>query len=226
MENKSSKIHGMGSLSPNYYKKPDIQDKVFKIKESYEIDKVLEYDIDSKILIYEDRVNGWFLNFAEELTKKDNSEFVVLMICINYLEGNQQFREGKSSLNNSSETLKRALKRIFPETEEETLDYLIDRVRHGLFHDGMTRRGALLRYGLSIPFFTFTMRDGEKWLEIDPSKFLEEVRKDFAFYIEILKNKENKKERSSFENHYNERYESPKATHLTEREEVIKSPED
>ncbi len=220
MENKSSKVHGMGSLSPSYYKDPYKPDKVFKINESYEIEKVLEYDLDSKILIYEDRVNGWFLNFAEELTKKDNSEFVVLMICINYFEGNQQFREGKSSLNNSSETLKRALKRVLPEAEEEILDCLIDKVRHGLFHDGMTRRGALLRYGLGIPFFKFTMEDGEKWLEIDPSRFLEELRNDFISYIECLKNKENKKERDNFEKHYNERYEIIKSPNLTGKEEV------
>ena len=211
MEIKNLSNKGMGSLSPNYYVSPEYPNKVFTIKEEkepYEIDKILENDIETKILIYEDRVKGWFLNFARKLTKERNSEFVVLMICINYLEGNQQFREGKnSSKGESTGMLKKSLKRIFPEINEDILDKLIDKVRHGLFHDGMTRRGVLLRYGLSLPFFTFTL-DNYEWIELDPSIFLRKVQNDFEDYIARLKNKENKVERENFEKHYKERYES------------------
>lgn len=204
----TKKFSGLGSLSPNYYVSPYHQNKVFTLDEDNNIDKTLEKNIETKILIYEDRMNGWFLNFARNLTKERNSEFVVLMICISYLEGNQQFREGKtSSKGGSTKMLKKSLKRIFPEIDDNILDRLIDGVRQGLFHDGMTRAGILLRYGLNIPFFTFTANNFE-WIELDPDIFLKEVQSDFKSYIETLKNKESKLERENFEKHYNEIYES------------------
>lgn len=214
MEVRTLKGKGVGSLSPNYYVSPSIPNKVFTIKherDSYEIDKMFEDNLDTWILIYGDRTKGWFLDIAEELTRKENSEFVVLMICVNYLEGNQQFREGRTSLKGeSTEMLKKSLKRIFPETKEDTLNYFVDKIRHGLFHDGMTRKGVLLKYGLSIPFFTSVI-DNKRWIHLDPSIFLKEVQKDFENYIEILKNVNNKKERENFEKHYKERYISPES---------------
>ncbi|MCK5624211.1 hypothetical protein KAI04_00020 [Candidatus Pacearchaeota archaeon] len=208
MEDKILIVKGVGSLSPNYYKSPEFSNKIITLKsekEPYEVDKILEENIETNILIYEDRVKGWFLDFAEKLTKEKNSEFIVLMICVNYLEGNQQFREGRVSQGESTEMLERALKRIFPTTEESILKYFIDKIRHGLFHDGMTRKGALLRYGLSVPFFTFNI-DGEEWITVDPSLFLKEIKKDFESYIPILKNKDNEKERENFDKYYNEKY--------------------
>ncbi len=208
MEDKILIVKGVGSLSPNYYVSPEFSNKIITLKSEkmpYEIDKILDKNIETKILIYEDRINGWFLDFAKKLTNEANSEFLVLMICVNYLEGNQQFREGKTSQNESTKILEKALKRIFPTIEEKILNDFINKVRHGLFHDGMTRKGILLRYGLSVPFFTFN--DGEEWVMLDPSLILKEIRIDFESYINILKNEDNKKERENFEKHYNERYE-------------------
>ena len=115
METKTLSGKGIGSLSPNYYVSPAFPNKILTIKnekEPYEIDKIFENNTETKISIYEDRVKGWFLNFARELTKEKNSEFVVLMICVNYLEGNQQFREGRTSLEReSTKMLKKALKK-------------------------------------------------------------------------------------------------------------------
>ena len=211
MASKIPDKYGLGGLSPNYYvNNLEFPDKILTIKSNknlYKIDKILDNNIDTKISVYEARIKGWFLDFARKLTKETNSEFVVLMICMNYLEGNQQFREGKTSSNRgSTRMLKRALKRIFLENSKEEIDYLIDKVRHGLFHDGMTRRGALLRYGLSVPFFFFTLGN-EKWIEIEPALFLRKIEADFESYISTLKNKDNKKERENFERHYKERYE-------------------
>jgi len=205
---KDKMVYGIGSLSPHYYVSLDFPNKVITLKcekEPYEIDKVLDKNIETMILIYEDRVRGWFLDFAREWVKEKNSEFLVLMICVNYLEGNQQFREGKASKGESTKMLKKALNRIFPETQEKIIDYLLDKVRHGLFHDGMTKKGILLRYGLSIPFFSFTTTEGE-WIELDPSLFLNRIEIDFESYIQILKNKNNKKERELFDKHWKESY--------------------
>jgi len=207
MENKTIIVKGIGSLSPNYYVSLKFPGKIVTIKaekEPYEIDKVLDNNIETKILVYEDRTKGWFLDFARKMSKEKNSEFVVLMICMNYLEGNQQFREGRTSKSESEKMLKIGLKRVCPDMNEDNINYFIDKVRHGLFHDGMTRKGILLRYDLSTLFFTFN--DGEKWMTLNPSLFLREIEKDFESYINILKNKDNQKERDNFEKHYKERY--------------------
>lgn len=55
------------------------------------------YDLDTKIAIYADRVRGWFLDFGRRFTSEHNCGFIVLMIGVSYLEGNQQFRDGVSS---------------------------------------------------------------------------------------------------------------------------------
>ena len=212
MEDKTLSVESVGSISPNYYvNHSEFPNKIFTIKSEekpYEIVKILDNDIEAKISVYEDRINGWFLDFARKLTKEKNSEFIVLMICMNYLEGNQQFREGRVSKNEeSTKMLKKALERIFPEGSEETLNHFIDKVRHGLFHDGMTRKGALLKYDLGTPFFPVTFGD-EKWIYLDPSLVLKEIEIDFESYIKVLRNKDNKEERENFEKHYKERYEN------------------
>lgn len=71
--------------------------------------------LDTKILVYEDMVKTWFLEVGKYLSLKNkvklNGEefstneagFVILQIAISYIEGNQQYREGKSSFPRDSE---------------------------------------------------------------------------------------------------------------------------
>lgn len=51
-----------------------------------------------KIYIYERQVIDWFLKPATNLSryKNKNKGFIVLMICISYLEGVEQYRRGRS----------------------------------------------------------------------------------------------------------------------------------
>ena len=54
----------------------------------------LPYDLNTKILIYEDRQKTWFFEIADCLKLMNEAGFILLMIGISYLEANQQFREG------------------------------------------------------------------------------------------------------------------------------------
>ena len=67
-------------------------------------------DVQTKIKIYEDRVSGWFLEIAEKLKSDNEAGFVILSMAIAYIEGNQQFREGKMSENNSKKFFIKGLK--------------------------------------------------------------------------------------------------------------------
>ena len=55
--------------------------------------------IDDKTIIYERQVLEWFLKPAQNLIRyrNKNKGFIVLMICLSYLEGVEQYRQGRSS---------------------------------------------------------------------------------------------------------------------------------
>ncbi|MBA7664288.1 hypothetical protein ES703_72346 [subsurface metagenome] len=156
--------------------------------------KRLPYDINSKILIYEDRQKTWFFEIADCLKLMNEAGFIILMIAVSYLEANQQFREGESSNRDSMNTIGRALKRIFPELKEEWFEKIIDGARNGLFHSGITKKGVLIS---GNPKEVFTELQSN--LIINPHLFLDSIKKDYEDYIQLLKNPSNSQERINFE---------------------------
>ncbi|MGH1344680.1 MAG: hypothetical protein ACRBN8_24185 [Nannocystales bacterium] len=127
---------------------------------------------------YEDRVRGWFLRWGEHLRKHHDAGFVVLMVAVGYLEGNQQFRNGQSSKNNSTAFVVQALRRIFPWVLEAEAKAFYGRVRCGLFHDGMTKHGVEIenRHEQALTF------DDDHFV-VSPNKFLDLVVDDFDAYV-------------------------------------------
>ena len=54
------------------------------------LDSALDYNnIETKILIYEDRVKEWFLKIGVKLKQDNEAGFVILQIATSYIEGNQ-----------------------------------------------------------------------------------------------------------------------------------------
>lgn len=158
----------------------------------------LSYDIDSKILVYEDRQKTWFFNIAKKLKKDNEAGFVILMIASSYLESNQQYRTGSSSRNNSTLYIKTALKRIFPTITQREENIFVDGVRCGLFHDGITKKGVFINASQDN-IFVSNAQSGT--LIVNPHKFLDSVRSDFDDYIKLLKRKRERDEdaRTNFE---------------------------
>lgn len=60
------------------------------------------YNIDDKIKIYQRQVKEWFLERATYLLRGSNYGLIVLMVCLSYLEGVEQYRKGRSSRNHES----------------------------------------------------------------------------------------------------------------------------
>lgn len=157
-------------------------------------------NIDTKILVYEDRVKGWFLEIAGKLKTDNEAGFVILQIALSYLEGNQQYRKGENSRNNSEVFFKESLKRIFPELcIRQNIDRLLHNfyvgVRCGLFHDGMTRRFVTISGEFSD---ALSIHANE--IKINPHKFLDKITEDFDEYITELKDTSNTVLRRNFEN--------------------------
>ncbi|KAF2326626.1 hypothetical protein [Flavobacterium ginsenosidimutans] len=147
-------------------------------------------DVFDKILIYERQVKDWFLNRAENLISQENNGFIVLMICMSYLEGVEQYRRGESSNHQSRVFFISALNRIYPnQFSDINLGSLYSEARCGLFHNGMVQGKIIINYTYpeSINF------EGTMDIKINPKKMLEDIIVDFDnFLVELKENYESR----------------------------------
>lgn len=153
-------------------------------------------NLDDKIIIYERQVKGWFLNRASRLLRGKNNGFVILMIAISYIEGNEEYRTGVSSNGRSRDFFVRGMKRIFSiEGHSNQLKDFYKQVRCGLFHSGMTKNKVIITDNVNSQIIDFSENES---IKINYRKFLKTIRYDFNKYLIILKNPQNLNERSSF----------------------------
>jgi hypothetical protein len=152
------------------------------LEELSQMDKGLSpEDINNQIKFYEDRVNGWFLGIAKKLSEKENEAgFVVLSLAIAYIEGNQQYREGKLSHRKSKSFFIKGMRRIFDKENvpKRILEDFYDQVRCGLFHDAITKKNVSISGMYPDP-----VRNINGKILINPHKFLDKVIEDFNKYI-------------------------------------------
>jgi len=144
------------------------------------------YDVDAKIRIYERQVKEWFLLPAKNLIRYNNKNkgFIVLMICLSYLEGVEQYRSGRSSNRHSRAFFISAMNRLYPNMFNDfQLSDFYTEARCGLFHNGMVGGRIIInnRYNQDIEF------DGDE-IRISPSKLLKDVINDFDQYLLSLAN--------------------------------------
>lgn len=145
-------------------------------------------NINHKIEIYERQVKDWFLIPATNLTKYKNKNkgFIVLMICLSYLEGIEQYRRGQNSNGNSCRFFVSAMERLYPsEFQSHQLKDFYSEARCGLFHNGMVRGKIIINNGFqkSIEF-----NGGD--IKVSPSKFLNDITDDFERYLQELRTNE------------------------------------
>ncbi len=141
-------------------------------------------NIDNQIKFYEDRVNGWFLEIAKKLSEEDNDAgFVILSLAIAYIEGNQQYREGKLSHKNSKKFFIKGMRRIFDKENvaQNILEDFYDQVRCGLFHDAITKKNVSISGMYQNP-----VRNINGKIMINPHRFLDKIIEDFKNYIYLL----------------------------------------
>ena len=131
---------------------------------------------------YEDRVKGWFLRWGRKLQQHHDAGFVVLMVAVGYLEGNQQYRRGESSDHSSKAFVKEALQRLFEWISPAEAANFYGVVRCGLFHDGMTKHGVAIENRAEQ---ALAVTDGR--FLVSPNKFLDLVAEDFELYLEELR---------------------------------------
>jgi hypothetical protein len=163
-----------GWLDENY--NPIVKDK----RNNQDLDPNNVYH---KIIIYERQVNDWFLIPATRYTNEENDGFIVLMICMSYLEGVEQFKRGETSNGRSGIFFKSAIEHIYPgKYLPEDLGNLYAEARCGLFHDGMVRGTIIISYSFNEPFEF----ENASTIKVNPKRLLEDIKTDFQQYITQL----------------------------------------
>lgn len=165
---------------------------------------------DDLITIYERQVKNWFLNVAKEFKSQNDildSCFVKLMIAISYIEGNQSYREGRSSDRQSKAFFCRGLKRIVEQSGEYTIseaecEVLYGEIRCGLFHTGMTKDSIIISSEFEQPIQIIT-HNGIDEIGINHQLLLDLVIQDFDNYINLLRNSNEVEAREKFSRMFN-----------------------
>lgn len=154
------------------------------------------YCIDDKIYIYERQVREWFVDRAKSLILRKKNNFVVLMIAVAYIEGNEQYRRGELSDGQSKKFFRYGVQRIFGFCESDTRDInkLYAHLRCGLFHNGMSSDAVVLNRRLKNAII-FSQRET---IDINPKLFLNAVVEDFNSYLDELRDVNNTALRNNF----------------------------
>ncbi len=163
-------------------------------------------NLDDKILIYERQVKGWFLDCAKKLSdENEDNDFIVLMICMSYIEGVIQYKKGMSSHRISPDMFIKSLKDIYPNENytDNDLKRLYSESRCGLFHNGMVSSNIILKNDFSDAIEINNVgRNGSDDIKINPSKLLDDIINHFRQYIFELKNSNNSDLRNNFDTMY------------------------
>lgn len=155
-------------------------------------------DAFDKITIYERQVKKWFLAEADKLVryKNDNKGFIVLMICLSYFEGVEEYKTGQFSNHNSRAFFTRSVDRLYPgQFSQNQLGELYGQARCGLFHNGMVRGQIIIRNN-----FISSIEFENQRIKINPKKLLKDITNDFENFIALLRQDENA--RNTFSNLY------------------------
>ncbi|MFH1113455.1 MAG: hypothetical protein V1792_06000 [Pseudomonadota bacterium] len=163
----------------------------------------LPWTRDVKISIFEDKINGWMLNIAEELDAKiPHSGYAILSIVLSYFEMIVHYRDGKTEdLDElekggrpalpSAELFKEGVLWVvndmgWPQKNQDEIErfqhMLYDFMRCGLFHSGI----AYHKVWVSGHFGQVYVFRGDD-LIIDPKLLTKELKDHFDNYIGELR---------------------------------------
>ncbi len=174
-------------VSPKYYRRSD---RIYGPNTDEEVGTWLK-DVDLMVDVYEDQLSGWLFQPANLLRsgRASNAGFALLTLALSYIEGNQQFRDGRRSDENhmgdgSTGAFTRACTRIFPAkeiTKEGWADFF-DKARCGAFHWTLPKPGTLINH--EAPTAVAIERGA---FEVNPERLLDAVEVDFKAYVELLR---------------------------------------
>jgi hypothetical protein len=161
-------------------------------------------DVDEKVLIFEDRIKGWFLDVAQELLDTTNGNegfprpyFAVLAVLAVYFEMIGQYVSGQGSQNASKRRFCEGMEKVFgSQFNTDQRGKVYESLRCALYHNGLTR-GAIIGQRHDEP-----LHFEHHFIWINPHSLLESIKNHFASYIATLKNPSEAQARTNFEKSY------------------------
>jgi len=161
------------------------------ISPNYKYSDWIGADTDKKIEIFQDRINGWQLDIAEQYIENPHSGFAILSIVLSYFEMIGAFNRGDTKHTGSDE-FKDGVCSVFSEFDinrnGSELGKLYKLCRCGMYHIAMTRVGILLdgHYDKPLHF------ENNNW-KINPRILLERLKEHFNNeYVNEIKSDPNK----------------------------------
>ena len=157
-----------------------------EIEDSNDRSRRLASDYQAKVDVYESRVKTWFLDLAMKDMVKGTSpaDYVAVSIALAYIEGVQQYWEGRGPKARESGTFFRtSASRVFARASFSVINRLWKSVRNGLFHTGFTEGPIVLSHAWKRGELEV---DG-RYLMIHPAKFVNAVVVDFEKYVHELR---------------------------------------
>jgi hypothetical protein len=163
-------------------------------------------NLDEKIEIFIDRVQGWQIDPARAMAGKaiPHRGFAQLLIVISIFEMIGKYRSGFLGEGKSAQYFKEGLRWIFPEisaNDSAVLDLFYTSIRNGLYHLGITRPNVV--FIDTIPG-SFGFHEERQALAISPDRFVEDIDIRFQVYARELRDPVNKELRTAFEQRFND----------------------
>jgi hypothetical protein len=162
--------------------------------------------LDDKITIFEDRVLGWQLDIAEEVRKRiENTRnhgrpirhagFALISILFSYFEMIAQYQQGEESEGSSQQFFKLGIDSVFPgRFSEEQKRLIYKRIRCGMYHSGLTKKGALISGDYPEP-----IQIENDLVKVNPHRLSRKLKTHFLDYIERLRKRESMTALAHFE---------------------------
>ncbi len=166
--------------------------------------------IEDYIDVYEDQIDGWYLQYARQMDADQHAGFAALQLVFSYFEGHAIFYKGQSSNGRSRKFFKDGFLAVFPELKahasisssllDTTLDAFYEDGRCGFYHLGTTRERFFLsddaqpiRVGVDPADPTIATH-----IILDRRKFVDRVCAHFQGYVAQLRNPKEVKLRENF----------------------------
>ncbi|MBN1991948.1 MAG: hypothetical protein JW953_04545 [Anaerolineae bacterium] len=164
--------------------------------------------LDDKIEVFADRVRGWQLEVAQEVSDKlGYSGFAVLHIVMSYFEMIAKFREGFTERGKSRHFFREGIYWVFPELQDHlselsdtVLDQLYEEVRCALYHGGITAHTVMLTGDIET---ALAFSEDGSLVVINPHRLVPALSAHFEAYVHDLGNPKKDELRRKFEARFN-----------------------
>ncbi len=167
--------------------------------------------IQQKVEIFSDRVLGWQIDVAEEMSRQffeavaasdagrpmRHCGYAVVSVIFSYFETIAQYLQGESSERHSADFFEYGFRSVYPDSRfaYHEVRTVYSHIRCGMYHSGLTCAGVNIYEGHDETF----QFDSEGWLLLNPFTLVQDVKQHFQAYVARLRNESGTELRQRFE---------------------------